>query len=221
MASIQQDPGVAPPADSGTQEMFAEIDHDFGNIVHRMYYWSEVLEDKAAADPDGTEAVSELKEALTELHILLGRVMEFFKPVEMHLFSLPVEDLVARVSCRVGCANAVGLDSLSVRSLLSREVEVDPMQLDRAIDMVAEALVSTQGSASRPDIDAVRVDAVSKDDQRGIQIRLSARPNTEPSSALGHVNRGLVSRILGCMKWQLRFRDDGKASVCDLFIPLA
>ncbi len=220
-----QPPTLEEPVESteigagpATSEMFAEVDHDFGNIVHRMYYWSEVLEDKTGADPDGSEAVTELRDALGELHRLLGRVMEFFKPVEMHMFSLSVEDLVARVSRRLGCTDVEGADSPAVRALSAHEIEVDPMQLDRAVDMVCEALVATESSPASPAVRAVRVDAISKDGKRGILMRLSAQPNGDSPSALTHVTRNLVSRILGCMNWRLSFSDKQDERSCDLFV---
>lgn len=215
---------VARPDADEVAELLAEVEHDVGNLMHRMFYWCEVLDQSLQADASVAEAGGELRESVAELYRLVGRATDLVRPLEVRTFRVGVGEVCRRVFQRLGCRERVGEELLE--GVGDCEVKVDPMPLDRALDMIAEML----GCADNAQGLEVRAELrVAGSDDAVRQLHLDLRPpadhqhrlgRCEPGGASERICRCVAGRVLRGFGWQLEARLDGALPRCTLSIPL-
>ena len=184
--------------------LIGEVNHATGNLVQRMLYWTAVLEE-GARSADASAAVDQLKESLGELHSLVNRTMDLVRPVDGERIQVGVVDLVEAFGLRFGAGgDRVWAGNPSLRSDCSNAyVEVDPIQLDKALGMLAEATApkTIQGDTSW-------VFEVSTPKPGRFQIQAS-RPfvmleaESAPSSVGREVTLALAEKLLSAGGWEL------------------
>ncbi len=118
--------------------LIGDVNHAAGNLVHRMYYWTGILEEEPTST-DAAEAVEQLKDSLGELHRLVNRTMDLVRPIEARPLVVAVNDVVTSIGLRLGCRPLDAAGSAILDDLSHFEVSIDPNQLDRAIGMLGEA----------------------------------------------------------------------------------
>jgi hypothetical protein len=147
--------GGAPAPD---RELMREVNHATGNLVHRLFYWADLLGEGVPAR-DAQEAVEHLKSSLGELHRLVTRSLDLVRDVEIRPVGITVTDLVDGVALRFGTkpdwSESPGLEE----DLAGREVTVDPLLVDRGVGLLVEAVmhVATHEGTGACDVSALRV----------------------------------------------------------------
>ncbi len=143
---------VLPVAAEPAEHLLSELSHSLGNIIHRMYYWTGVLEDAVLEDATSEDAapedaapeddaVLEIKSSLASLHEIIGRTMELVCPVAAHPVTASAADLELSIGRRFDCvpprpdADPSSADSLSG---LATPVTVDPQLLGRVLGLIGE-----------------------------------------------------------------------------------
>ncbi|MBC8293928.1 MAG: hypothetical protein H8E45_12340 [Proteobacteria bacterium] len=156
--SLAAQPPVLPAAAEPDEQLLSELSHSLGNIIHRMYYWTGVLEDavledatsEGAAPEDSApedDAVLEIKSSLASLHEIIGRTMELVRPVESHPVTASAADLELSIGRRFDCVPP-GSDA-DCLSGLATPVTVDPQLLGRVLALIAE-LAGPGSEVSKP-----------------------------------------------------------------------
>ncbi|RMD84501.1 MAG: hypothetical protein D6815_04065, partial [Candidatus Dadabacteria bacterium] len=135
-----EDPAVGT-SDSG--RLIGEVSHAAGNLVHRMYYWTAILEDRREP-ADGEEAVRELRETLAGLHRLVKRTMDLLRPVKLRLIEVAGRDVLRSIALRLGAAPSEE-ETAACEQALDAMIAVDPVQLDRALGLLGEAVAAGGG----------------------------------------------------------------------------
>ena len=224
--SAQFVPGTQPSLPEEELESVAgEVEHDIGNLIHRMYFWCEVLEEKAVGDPTGLEAAESMRASIGETHKLISRTADLLRPIVVRTFNVPAADLLERILARLGARSA--FDPAVLGDAASREIPVDPMSLDRALDMLGDAI----GCGSGEDIMRAEVSVTSETFGSGFCVRLRMQaPVPEgvsaggqawsPGSALEDVSAKLGARILARFGWNLEAKVDALRPECSILIPL-
>lgn len=145
--SLAASPPVLPAAVEPDGQLLSELSHSLGNIIHRMYYWTGVLEDAVLEDASSEDAapeddaVLEIKSSLASLHEIIGRTMELVRPVAAHPVTASPADLELSIARRFDCvpsradADSGNADSLSG---LATPVMVDPQLLGRVLALIGE-----------------------------------------------------------------------------------
>ncbi len=145
--SLAVQPPVLPAAAEPNEQLLSEVSHSLGNIIHRMYYWTGVLEDAVLEDATSEDAapeddaVLEIKSSLASLHEIIGRTMELVRPVAAHPVTASAADLELSIGRRFDCvplrpdADSSSADSLSG---LATPVTVDPQLLGRVLALIGE-----------------------------------------------------------------------------------
>jgi hypothetical protein len=149
---------VLPAAAEPDEQLLSELSHSLSNIIHRMYYWTGVLEDAVLEDATSADtapeddAVLEIKSSLGSLHEIIGRTMELVRPVASHPVTASAADLELSIGRRFDCvrlrsdADSGSADSLSG---LATPVTVDPQLLGRVLALIGE-LACPDSEVSNP-----------------------------------------------------------------------
>ncbi len=206
-------------------DLLCEVEHDVGNLMHRMYYWCEFLEQTVCDDGPATEATVELRESLGELYRLIGRTTDLMRPVRVRTFRVALIDVCRRILQRLGCSARV--DEAVLAGFADCEVAVDPMPLDRALDMIAEAL----GCTDRHSGSAVEVQLRLEQGDRRTAARfyLDLSPCDggsqdlrawRPGGAAERICESLAGRILNGFGWTLEAATNTPSPSCTITIPL-
>jgi hypothetical protein len=224
-------------AGDGTQgppdhELMREVNHATGNLVHRMFYWAELLGDRPPEE-DLKETVEHLKDSLGELHRLVSRTFDLVRAVEVRPLGVAANDLVESIALRLGTRADFGDAPELEDDLAGQRVSVDPLLVDRAMGLVAEALSLTRGDAE-PESPAcsLRVrasepmegDAGSRD---GILLHYSAgakvthscaQPGSEVAEA---VSIALARKLLAALGWLIDLDEVNGERRLAIFVPLS
>lgn len=221
----------ASPADSDLLEILDEVEHDVGNLMHRMYYWCESLEQFSHGNSDALEATGELRESMSELYRLISRTTDLMRPLQVHTFEVGVGDVCRRIMQRLGC-NA-HFDESVLGRFCDREVRVDPMPLDRALDMIAEALGCTDRQCG-PAIDVqVKIEKYEGPSSASsacsaylhLDLRLREASSKDlrqwrPGGASERICQSLAARILDGFGWKIESSVNAPSPSCTIIIPL-
>ena len=205
----------AGPADAG--RLIGDVSHAAGNLVHRMYYWTAVLEEQPA-EQSGEEAVRELRDTLSGLHRLVKKTMDLLRPIKLRLITVAGRDLVRSMALRLGAVP--GEDELEkFASDLETEILVDPVQLDRALGLVADAFAREAGGRHEiwlgkvgDGVPAVRIES-SLDASVGGET-------SEPTRVDKEVGLALARKIFLALGWQADVLDCGKNKSLSVVVPL-
>jgi hypothetical protein len=195
-------PAVADP--------FAEIRHEVGNYLHRLYYLAEELAERGAAARDGAavRAATALGEAVHGLDDFLALALQLSQPITLELVSMPVAGFVAGVVARIHAVlgSRLSLEATS-HAWDDGTVWVDAVRLPAAVDAAAASLV-----ADGP----VRLEASPA--PAGVEIRLLGAVPPGPDAPADAILRWAVaSRIVTLHAGSLAPADDEPAVV--LFVP--
>jgi hypothetical protein len=200
---------VLPEADRREAvDPFAEIRHEVGNFLHKLYYLAESIGERGAADGSMARSAQELGDTLRGLDSFLALAVQLCQPVTLERMTLPaaalVAGLVARAHGRLG-------ERLDVRATSETwgdaVVSIDPVRLPTAFEAAVE-IAAGDGSLS---IDATPTAA-------GVQIRLlGATPPTQDAPADAILRWSIAERVVALHG--AAFLVDTDARTVTLFVP--
>jgi hypothetical protein len=227
---LQSPRGVTARADDG--RLMGEVSHAAGNIIHRLYYWAGVLEEHAGGNGPSREAIREFKESLGELHRLVKRALDLQRPVKLRPIPIASGDVVRSIALRFRKSE---LDFPSTRSteLDAWDTIIDPVQLDRAIGMLEEA-VNGRGDVASMEMTAIIEHGDTGTDARpldpadaGPALRVDCRARRAgDASDAAHLQASeevcvaLAMKLLHAFKWNVDVRNDGHTLHLLIVMPL-
>jgi len=210
--------------------LMREVNHATGNLVHRMFYWAELLGDRPPEE-ETREAVEQLKGSLGELHRLVTRTLDLVRTVEARPIQVGVPDLVRSVALRFG-TEAEWTDPPAVREALERcEVAVDPLLVERATGLIAEALSllpreGENGVCVSPLQVRCSQGADGNPERQGLLLHCVIRRNTQTSAGepaapvTDAVGIALARKLLAALGWILDLDETNDERRLVVFIPL-
>jgi hypothetical protein len=145
--------GAPSPAPAGApvqqEKMVAEITHELGNFFHKLYYWSDYLQEKRSRRTQDVTATQMLDRTIRNLEGFLKRVLEYFHPAQLALGPMPAADVVAGVIGHLrGGLNGTPLTVSDASRWEGRAVMVDPLHFPQAVEVLARHLAQHVGPAS-------------------------------------------------------------------------
>ncbi len=75
--------------------VLAEIAHELGNFFHKLYYWTEFLQEKRADHSTDATAVQMLTHTVGNLEEFLKGTLEYFRPLKLSPVRLTAPDVIA------------------------------------------------------------------------------------------------------------------------------
>ena len=207
-------------------ELFAEVSHEVGNLVHKMYYWTAILEEDGQ-DLQSAEIAGHMRASLGELHGLVSRTMDLLRPVKARPILICLEDLCQSLCTRFGVSTDSCTEALA--QLGGRQALVDPLQVDRAVGMLVEAFARRRGANSDADtlLLTLQSSLASKDSlDRGetAEIRCEAKFDIlvdERDAVAGAVGAALAQRLLEVVGWKVSIDDQPSIRTLTILIPLS
>src|SRR5437773_12569035 len=76
------------------EKVLAEIAHELGNFFHKLYYWSDYLQDKPARQSADATAVQMLERTIRNLEEFLKVSLEYFHPTQLSCMRMEAGELV-------------------------------------------------------------------------------------------------------------------------------
>jgi hypothetical protein len=209
---------AASEAEDGS--LIREARHAAGNLVHRMYYWTGLLED-AALDASASEALAELRTSLAGLHRLVGRTMDLVRPVHVATIDASVADVVTSVLQRFGRGDALIELPEDVRT---SKIRVDPILVDRAIGMLAELIPCSNADEAAGNIAPAAVRVLAQPTLHGLLIEVQSQPSAarvDPSQGTGtEIGVALARKLLAPLGWTVSVSETERAIALRIFVPV-
>jgi hypothetical protein len=211
--------------DSDGNRLLGEVNHATGNLVHRMYYWTAILEEEPGSENAG-EAVESLKSSLGELHRLVNRAFELMRPVEARPIPVAASDLAQSIAMRLGVNLADPDDFLSDPASAAAEVQIDPVQLDKAVGMLRETLdsVSEDNGLSPLEIRPMHRNGRRRLERDGFVLRCRIYRDEvvgEPrDSTVQDVAIALATKLLSVFDWVVEVEDVRDERRFVIFVPM-
>ncbi|HLK10064.1 MAG TPA: hypothetical protein VKW76_01660 [Candidatus Binatia bacterium] len=178
-------PGQAPAAPPATpvlvqEKVLAEITHELGNFFHKLYYWSDYLQEKRAGRSSEATATQMLGRTIHNLEGFLKGVLEYFQPSQIAPTRLAVSELIAGVLCHLrGRLDDTPLAVAETDGWENGGVMVDSARFSQVAQLVARRLAEHCGPGSRCE---ARFERVWRDGP-GVRIDLAVR-GSSPAAAL-------------------------------------
>lgn len=146
-------PGAQPEDEH--ERILGEISHELGNFFHKLYYWTEFLEEKRAEVADGT-AVQMLGRTIRSLEQFLRTSLDYFHPVDLACVPMPARDvlgaLVGPLRAQLNGTPVTVADDTDVTSAIL----VDPSRLSQAWRILTRELLRRIGAESSVRIEVGR-----------------------------------------------------------------
>lgn len=207
-------------------QLFSDVSHEAGNLVHKAYYWMALLEE-GGDDPESREAAVHVRDCLGQLHGLISRSMELVRPVKARPFLCPIEDLYGSLCSRFGTDGSVSAQALAQAG--TREALVDPLQVDRAVGMLKEAFALRTGAGTDDDSLTLTLElfADAKDSSAVVgtaEIVCCAKFDAtviERDTVAGEVGAALARKLLEVVGWDVALTDDGSLRTLTIRVPLS
>src|SRR5262245_61454841 len=77
------------------ERVLAEIAHELGNFFHKLYYWTEFLQEKRADHSSEATAVQMLTHTVGNLEEFLKGTLEYFRPLKLAPTRMLLSDMIA------------------------------------------------------------------------------------------------------------------------------
>ncbi len=220
------------PADAVASEqarLIGDVSHAAGNLIHRMYYLTGVIEEEPS-EGGALGALSQIRESLGSLHQLLNRTFALVQPVHVRPVPVAATDLVKSLTLRFG-ENPSGSSAELLAHLTGYELGVDLVHLDRALTMLAEALGrGDRASAAAPAASSWSVSVMRAAGQQGprsqqLSIDLVIDPAVGERELLSDgvqraVGLALVGRVFGLFGWNMQVDESARPRRVRILAPL-
>jgi hypothetical protein len=198
--------------------LVGEIGHELGNYFHKLYYWTEFLQEKRA-DGSGDRAAGEmLAGTIEKLEGFLKEVLEYFRPLTLSPVRVAVPEAVEAMVVRLR-AQLQGwpLRVSDAAPWRLRHLLLDPLRMHAVLDTVGRRLRDRAPAGS-----GVYVGLEGRGDGIEVVFRLEdgfGAPEFQSGSAC--VEWALAERVVALHRGRLSERQVAEGSTAlVLFLPL-
>ncbi len=211
-----------------------EASHAAGNLIHRLYYLTEVIEGGSGSD-DIPEALSDLKEALGELHTLVARAMALLRPVKVETASFSCLDIALSIAQGFGGESGeikAETPAPVLEELSARRADVDPTQLAHAVRLLSDALLGEKPDSARRGLICIRtaIRTVFDSEKAGgkkifgffvslVKPQTGTLMNVDSDDVGTSLAIAVASRILGTFACEVIRQNDGPHASMSIFVP--
>lgn len=189
----EEQPGMTPARDgrrvadvsegdphASEERLLAEVRHELGNFLHKLYYWAEFMKEGAARGVDST-ASEMLERTISDFESFLEVTLDYFSPVRLNLLRLPVRQLLGSLRGVAGCDPTADADPAFERvGVDDATILVDPTYISKAFAITAACM---RGQCAEPAKLQVSVRAAQREGFPGFEVAISAS-HANPSPAL-------------------------------------
>lgn len=208
------DDGDAVAAD---ERVVAEIGHELGNYFHKLYYWTEFLQEQRA-DRSGDAAAAEmLGHTIEKLEGFLKQALECFRPVRLSPVQTPAPDAVAAMVVRLRAQLKGWPVRVADAGAWSQwKLSLDPARMQTVLGAIASRLTEQASAGS-----GVRVSLEGRGDGIEVVFRIADGFGApEFRSGVACVEWALAERIVRMHRGRLSERRSAEGSTAlALYVP--
>ena len=162
------------------EKVLAEIGHELGNFFHKLYYWSDFLQDKPARQSADATAVQMLERTIRNLEEFLKVSLEYFHPTQLACMRMEAGELVEALLVQLRAQlNGTPVAIADAGDWRDGGVMVDPGRFSQALGVAVRQLVDQVGGESTL---AIAIRRASRDGHAGLEVYLRLnRPSEAPA----------------------------------------
>ena len=211
---------VSPGSQPARADVVADISHELGNFLHRLYYCSELLQDQSP--PRMADAGAMLARTIGGLEGFLKRALEYLRPMDLARVRMAVPDVVEGLAMHLrACLPTTRLEVPAATEWTREATLVDPGRFATVAQAIARQVADCAGGA---DAVALFRDEAAHDGGLGVEV-LVVNPEHHGvghTSALGSLDWALAELIVNQHGGELRMgvTDEGAPAV-SLWLPFA
>ena len=220
---VNRPPSAEADSDSRAAEerVLSDISHELGNFFHKLYYWTDYLQEKRPPASEDTTATEMLGRTIRNLEGFLRVSLEYFRPLVLSTIPMSVNDLVAGLLGQARSElNGTPLAVSDAGQWNGASLLVDPGRLPGVFVLALRRLLNGAETSHRVGI-ALRADR--RGDVAGLEVRLSALvANGAPPalSTAADVEWALAERVVALHGGELvAVESAGEERLVVLFLP--
>jgi len=162
------------------EKVIAEIGHELGNFFHKLYYWSDFLQDKPARQSADATAVQMLERTIRNLEEFLKVSLEYFHPTQLACMRMGAVELVDALLVQLRAQlNGTPVSIADAGDWRDGGIMVDPGRFSQALGVAVRQLVDQIGGESTL---AIAIRRASRDGHPGLEVDLRLnRPSEAPA----------------------------------------
>lgn len=205
----------------GDEVVLADLQHDLGNLFHKLYYWAEYLRDAEAAR-NGDAAPGEMLEGtIRQLQEFLKVAFEYLSPIELRPTAMAADDVLdcfaRNLSTRLcGAHVEVRRDGATP----GMGIAVDPARISQALEIAVRHVAALVGEESLVELVAA---PTAVGECPGIELKvLVERPVGESAffkTAEGGVEWALAEKVFRLHGGVLSHRAEGEGQGIVIKLP--
>lgn len=202
--------------------MLSDISHELGNFFHKLYYWTDYLQEKRPPASEDTTATEMLGRTIRNLEGFLRVSLEYFRPLALSTIPMTVNDLVTGLLGQVRSElNGTPLIVADAGQWNGAMLLVDPGRLPGVFVMALRRLLHGAETSNRVSL-ALHADR--RGGVEGLEVRLSAcvaHDGTPPAlSTAADVEWALAERVVALHGGELvAVESTGEERLVVLFLP--
>jgi hypothetical protein len=202
------------------ERVLSDISHELGNFFHKLYYWTDYLQEKRPPASEDTTATEMLGRTIRNLEGFLRVSLEYFRPLALSTIPMSVSDLVAGLLGQARSElNGTPLAVADAGQWNGATLLVDPGRLPSVFVQALRRVVSGV-EHGRVEI-AVRAER--RGDVDGLEVRVTALTNGAAPAALNtaaDVEWALAERVVALHGGELvAVEPTGEQRLVVLFLP--
>jgi hypothetical protein len=205
------------------EKVLAEIGHELGNFFHKLYYWSDFLQEPARKTAADSTAAQMLERTIRNLEQFLKVSLEYFHPIQLACTNMRAEELVEGLLFQLRShSNGTPIDVDAGGDWRDAVVMVDPGRFSHAFEAIVRQLFGLAGPESSLKIGVARS---SRRDGLGLEIQFQLQRPSDASAlfqtAAAGVCWAVAEKVVALHGGELAESaavEDGKNLV--LFLPL-
>ena len=162
------------------EKVLAEIGHELGNFFHKLYYWSDFLQESPGRTSADATAVQMLERTIRNLEEFLKVSFEYFHPTQLACMRMGTAELVDAVLVQLRTQlNGTPVTVADGGDWRDGGVMVDPSRFSQALGVAVRHLVDRLGAESAL---AIAFRRASRDGHPGLEVDFQlSRPSEAPA----------------------------------------
>ena len=201
------------------ERVVADVRHEIGNYLHKLYYWADFLTESRNGIPGDVTATQMLEETIRSLEELLQATLEYVRPMAaapMRIRAREVVDGIVRQLAN-GLSNRTITPHVDETLPGERGLMVDPGRLSQLLAALVRRIESTMDAAHELE---VRVAPELRGALEVVVVRVTGIATGAEHSTLTEVEWATAENIARLAGGELTAHDAGGCATIALALPL-
>ena len=214
--------GASTGAATASEGVLADVQHELGNYFHKLYYWSDFLQERGTKRSEDTTATQMLASTIRNLEGFLKLVLDYVHPLQLSFVRMNAAEVLAGIETQMRMQD----DTIPIAvegDVDGGVIAVDPARFSQVVALVARRLLELRTQCSRLE---VRAECRLSAGRTEMNVRAALSPLGTGASLFRAVGAdlewALAERIVALHGGELRMSEpSAEQAVVTLFVPFA